>query len=103
MENGDGNGVAVSAAAATAAWNFAPNEALLGLTAFSVRGVLAGVKAGMEAAAGGSGERQVIPMGQGDASTFKCFRTAPVAVDAVAEALRSRELNSYPTCVVFFF
>nr|CAB3490031.1 unnamed protein product [Digitaria exilis] len=102
MENLASNGaVAVSAAAATAtaAWNFTPNEALLGLTAFSVRGVLARVKAGMEAGGGGGGERKVIPMGQGDPSTFKSFQTAPETVDAVAGALRSGEHNSYPTYV----
>ena len=38
MENGG---------AALAAWNFAPNDALLGLTALSVRGVLGRVRAGM--------------------------------------------------------
>lgn len=100
MENGAGNGMAVAAAAAAAApaatWNFAPNEALLGLTALSVRGVLGRVKAGMVA---GGGARPVIPMGHGDPSVFPCFRTAPEAVDAVAGALRSWEHNSYSTCV----
>jgi tyrosine aminotransferase len=101
MENGDDNGVSVAAAAAgaapAAAWNFAPNEVLLGLTALSVRGVLSRVKAGMVAAGGVA--RPVIPMGQGDPSVYPCFRTAPEAVNAVAGALRSGEHNSYPTCV----
>ena len=94
MENGAGNGVAVAAAAA---WNFAPNEALLGLTALSVRGVLGRVKAGM--VADGGGARPVVPMGNGDPSAFPCFPTAPEAVDAVAGALRSGEHNSYATSV----
>ena len=94
MEDGAGSGVAVAAAEA---WNFAPNEALLGLTALSVRGVLGRVKAGM--VADGGGVRPVVPMGHGDPSAFPCFRTAPEAVDAVAGALRSGEHNSYPTSV----
>ncbi|CAL4980761.1 unnamed protein product [Urochloa decumbens] len=103
MENGAGNGVAVAAPAvdSPASWNFTPNEALLGLTALSVRGVLGRVKAGMVVAGGGgvAAARPVIPMGHGDPSVFPCFRTAPEAVDAVAGALRSGEHNSYPTCV----
>ncbi|KAG2558200.1 nicotianamine aminotransferase 1-like [Panicum virgatum] len=95
MEDGAGNGVAVAAAAA--GWNFAPNKALLGLTALSVRGVLNRVKAGM--VADGGGARPVVPMGNGDPSAFPCFRTAPEAVDAVAGALRSGEHNSYATSV----
>ncbi|RCV38521.1 hypothetical protein SETIT_8G149600v2 [Setaria italica] len=95
MENGAGN-------EAAAAWNFAPNDSLLGVTALSVRGVLGSIKAGMvEDSGGGDGERPVIPLGHGDPSAFPCFRTAPEAVDAVAGALRSGEYNSYAnaTCV----
>ena len=94
MEDGAGNGVGVAAAAG---WNFAPNKALLGLTALSVRGVLGRVKAGM--VADGGGVRPVVPMGHGDPSAFPCFRTAPEAVGAVAGALRSGEYNSYAACV----
>ncbi|OEL25529.1 Nicotianamine aminotransferase A [Dichanthelium oligosanthes] len=91
MENGAGNGTA-----AVAAWNFAPNDALLGLTALSVRGTLGRVKAGMVVE---DGAFPVIPLGHGDPSAFPCFRTAPEAVDAVAGALRSGEHNSYATSV----
>ncbi|CAL4984126.1 unnamed protein product [Urochloa decumbens] len=96
MENGGATGNGEEAAAAVAAWNFAPNEGLLGLTALSVRGVLGRVKAGMveDGAA-----RSVIPLGHGDPSAFPCFRTAPEAVDAVAGALRSGDHNSYAACV----
>ena len=97
MEDGAGNGVAVAVAAA--GWNFAPNKALLGLTALSVRGVLNRVKAGMVADGGGARARPVVPMGHGDPSAFPCFRTAPEAVDAVAGALRSGEHNSYASSV----
>jgi len=90
MENGG---------AALAAWNFAPNDALLGLTALSVRGVLGRVKAGMVEGSGAGGARPVVPLGHGDPSAFPCFRTAPEAVDAVAGALRSGEHNSYAACI----
>ncbi|WVZ51252.1 hypothetical protein U9M48_002412 [Paspalum notatum var. saurae] len=95
MENGAGNGAAT---ATVAAWNFAPNDALLSLTGLSVRGVLGRVKAGMVEDAG-AGARPVVPLGHGDPSAFPCFRTAPEAVDAVAGALRSGEHNSYASCV----
>ncbi|CAO2149220.1 unnamed protein product [Urochloa humidicola] len=92
MENGG--------AATASTWNFGPNDALLGLTALSVRGVLTRVKAGMVEDSGGSGgARPVVPLGHGDPSAFPCFRTAPEAVDAVAGALRSGEHNSYASCV----
>ncbi|GJN40472.1 hypothetical protein PR202_gb29687 [Eleusine coracana subsp. coracana] len=90
MENDNGNGQL----AAVAAWNFTPNDALLGLTALSVRGVLGRVKAGMVE----DGSRPVVPMGHGDPSVFPCFRTTSEAVDAVADALRSGEYNSYWYC-----
>ncbi|VAH01673.1 unnamed protein product [Triticum turgidum subsp. durum] len=77
------------------AWNFAPDEALLGLSALSVRSVLGSIKAGMDP----SDDRPVIPLGHGDPSAFPCFRTAPEAVEAVSAALHSGEHNSYPTGV----
>ena len=91
VPNGEG-------AAAVAAWNFAPNDALLGLTALSVRGVLGKVKAGMVEGSD-AGARPVVPLGHGDPSAFPCFRTAPEAVGAVTAALRSGEYNSYAACV----
>nr|CAB3491760.1 unnamed protein product [Digitaria exilis] len=94
MEDGTSDGAA--ATTGVAAWNFAPNEALLGLTGLSVRGVLGKVKAGMVVEDDG---RPVVPLGHGDPSEFPCFRTAPEAVDAVAAALRSGEHNSYSTSV----
>nr|CAB3490020.1 unnamed protein product [Digitaria exilis] len=95
MEDGTGDdGTAV------AAWNFAPNDALLGVTALSVRGVLGKVKAGMAVEDDGGGARRpVVPLGHGDPSAFPCFRTVPEAVDAVAAALRSGDHNSYSTSV----
>jgi tyrosine aminotransferase len=77
------------------AWNFAPSDALLGLSALSVRGVLGRVMSGIDA----NDSRPVIPLGHGDPSAFPCFGTAPEAVDAVAAALRSGQHNSYPIAV----
>ncbi|KQJ88214.1 nicotianamine aminotransferase A [Brachypodium distachyon] len=95
MENGATNGHP-----APTAWNFAPSEALLGLTAMSVRAVLGRVKAGMEEDGPSAADsRPVIPLGHGDPSAFPCFRTAPEAVSAVASALGSGDYNSYATGV----
>ena len=90
MENGG---------AALAAWNFAPNDALLGLTALSVRGVLGRVRPGMVEGSD-AGARPVVPLGHGDPSAFPCFRTAPEAVDAVAGALRSGAYIQCCKCVM---
>lgn len=42
-----------------------------------------------------SDSRAVIPLGHGDPSAFPCFRTAQVAEDAIADALRSAKFNGY--------
>ncbi|KAM3406836.1 hypothetical protein ACQJBY_000723 [Aegilops geniculata] len=89
------NGTMSQLTPAPDAWNFAPDEALLGLSALSVRSVLGSIKAGMDP----SSDRPVIPLGHGDPSAFPCFRTAPEAVEAVSAALHSGEHNSYPTGV----
>ncbi|VAH13726.1 unnamed protein product [Triticum turgidum subsp. durum] len=89
------NGTMSQLTPAPDAWNFAPDEALLGLSALSVRSVLGSIKAGMDPGS----DRPVIPLGHGDPSAFPCFRTAPEAVEAVSAALHSGEHNSYPTGV----
>ncbi|KAL6848494.1 hypothetical protein ACP4OV_021788 [Aristida adscensionis] len=43
------------------------------------------------------GPQPVIPLSQGDPSSSASFRTTPEAVEAVASALRSGELNGYPS------
>ena len=43
--------------------------------------------------------RPVIPLGHGDPSAFSCFRTTPIAEDAIVDALRSRKFNSYAPAV----
>ncbi|KQJ88215.1 nicotianamine aminotransferase A [Brachypodium distachyon] len=82
------------------AWNFAPNEALLRLSALSVRAVLGKVKSGIMADNPTIADsRPVIPLGHGDPSAFPCFSTAPEAVSAVAAALLSGRHNSYSSGV----
>lgn len=43
--------------------------------------------------------RPTVPLGHGDPSSFPCFRTTPIAVDAVVDAVRSAKFNSYVTGV----
>ncbi|KAL6842867.1 hypothetical protein ACP4OV_027180 [Aristida adscensionis] len=98
MEKG---GARDTPAPVAAAWNFAARDDILGLSAFSVRGVLGRVKAGMVDTVKG-GARAVVSLGQGDPSASPCFRTAPEAVDAVAAALRSGKHNCYAPSGVGF-
>ena len=99
MSNGVTNQQAPAPVLVPDAWNFAASDALLGLSALSVRAVLGRVKAGMDQTAA-EGSRAVIPLGHGDHSAFPCFRTASEAVEAVAGALRSGRHNSYPAAGV---
>ncbi|KAL1830429.1 hypothetical protein ACET3Z_000080 [Daucus carota] len=43
--------------------------------------------------------RSVVPLSHGDPSAFPCFRTTPVAQDAIAEAVRSAKFNGYSPTV----
>lgn len=43
-----------------------------------------------------SDERAVIHLGHGDPSPYACFRTTPVAEEALLKALRSTHFNGYP-------
>jgi tyrosine aminotransferase len=81
-------------------WNFKPSSTLLGASSLSVRGVLTHIKGHMET--GVNNPQPVIPLGHGDPSAFPCFSTTPGAVDAVADALRSGNFNSYAPCVGVF-
>ncbi|KAI3739119.1 hypothetical protein L2E82_29512 [Cichorium intybus] len=46
-----------------------------------------------------SDTRPVIPLGHGDPSAFPCFRTSPIAEDAIIDALRSSKFNGYSSTV----
>ncbi|KAI3506799.1 hypothetical protein L1887_21363 [Cichorium endivia] len=46
-----------------------------------------------------SDTRPVIPLGHGDPSAFPCFRTSPIAEDAIIDTLRSSKFNGYSSTV----
>ncbi|KAK3446084.1 hypothetical protein EUGRSUZ_A01840 [Eucalyptus grandis] len=76
-------------------WTFRGNGRLLGASAITVRGVLDRVMENLNR----DDRRAVVPLGQGDPSSFPCFRTAQVAEDAVVDAVRSAEFNCYAPTV----
>ncbi|XP_008783141.1 nicotianamine aminotransferase 1-like [Phoenix dactylifera] len=85
MDNGGGGG------AGGQRWRFGPNEVLASSANVSIRGVLTRVMANIQE----GGPRPVIPLGHGDPSVFPCFRTTPVAEDAIVSAVRSAKYNCY--------
>ncbi|KAI6697324.1 hypothetical protein NL676_017443 [Syzygium grande] len=80
-------------------WTFRGKGGLVAASAITVRGVLSHV---MESLDGDDG-RVVLPLGQGDPSTFLCFRMARIAEDAVVDAVRSAEFNCYTPTPTFCF
>lgn len=85
MENG---GVA-------SCWNFKPNATLEFAANLTIRGVLGTIMANLDH----RDTRPTIPLGHGDPSAFPCFRTTPIAEDAIISAVRSAQYNSYAPCV----
>ncbi|XP_077212481.1 nicotianamine aminotransferase 1-like [Tasmannia lanceolata] len=86
MENGGGG---------KKAWNFKTNVALETAGNLTIRGILNEIMSKLDV----EDKRPVIPLGHGDPSHFPCFRTTPVAEDAVISALRSGKYNSYSSTV----
>ncbi|KAJ9686265.1 hypothetical protein PVL29_015258 [Vitis rotundifolia] len=76
-------------------WGFRGNEELDKAASITIRGVLNKVMSNLNP----QDHRPVIPLGHGDPSAFSCFRTTPVAEDAIVDALRSRKFNSYAPTV----
>ncbi|XP_009759390.1 tyrosine aminotransferase [Nicotiana tabacum] len=76
-------------------WNFKENEKLLAASGVSIRGVLNKLMQNLDP----SDIRPVIPLGHGDPSAFPCFRTTPVAVDAISDSVRSAKFNGYSSTV----
>ncbi|KAI4333934.1 hypothetical protein L6164_018683 [Bauhinia variegata] len=72
-------------------WRFGENEQVLAASKISVRGVLYSLMDCLNK----EDERGSIPLGHGDPSAFPCFRTTPVAEQAVIHALTSARYNSY--------
>ena len=76
-------------------WGFQGNEELDKAASITIRGVLNKVMSNLNP----QDHRPVIPLGHGDPSAFSCFRTTPIAEDAIVDALRSRKFNSYAPAV----
>ncbi|KAK6919106.1 Aminotransferase, class I/classII, partial [Dillenia turbinata] len=85
MENGD------------AKWRFRGNKQLRSDSAMNV--TIRSVRQEIMSRLNPQDERPVIPMAQGDPSYFSCFRTAPVAEDAIVESVRSAKFNCYSPIV----
>ncbi|XP_057473166.1 nicotianamine aminotransferase 1-like [Actinidia eriantha] len=85
MENGS----------STARWCFRGNEAMTTESVSTIRGVLTEIYRNINEA----NPRPIIPLGHGDPSAFPCFRTTPIAEDAVADAVRSAKFNGYASTV----
>ncbi|CAN4104997.1 unnamed protein product [Withania somnifera] len=80
---------------ATRRWNFKENEKLVSASDLTVRGVLNKLRSCVDPV----DTRPVIPLGHGDPSAFPCFRTAPIAEDAISNAVRSAKFNGYSSTV----
>ncbi|CAK7322722.1 unnamed protein product [Dovyalis caffra] len=76
-------------------WGFQANKSLSTSSAITVRGVLNLLLDKLNK----EDRRQVIPLAHGDPSAFPCFRTTPVADEAVADAVRSAKYNHYAPTV----
>lgn len=72
-------------------WGFQGNQKLNKAATFTIREVLRTVQSNLTE----EEKRPVITLGQGDPSAFPCFRTTPVAEDAIADAVRSAKFNCY--------
>ncbi|KAM3301868.1 tyrosine aminotransferase isoform X2 [Capsicum chacoense] len=80
---------------ATRGWNFKQNKKLVSASGLTVRSVLNKLMSCIDPA----DTRPVIPLGHGDPSSFPCFRTTPIAEDAISDALHSATFNGYPSTV----
>ncbi|KAH0651137.1 hypothetical protein KY284_031049 [Solanum tuberosum] len=79
----------------TTKWNFKENEKLVTALGLTVRSVLNNLTSCIDPA----DTRFVISLGHGDPSAFPCFRTTPIAEDAIADAVRSSKFNGYSSNV----
>lgn len=72
-------------------WGFRRNHNLNFNTDITIRGIILKLMSNINK----DDEREIIPLGHGDPSYFACFRTTPVAQDAVSDAIRSNKFNCY--------
>ncbi|PIA35161.1 hypothetical protein AQUCO_03600068v1 [Aquilegia coerulea] len=86
MENGGGE----------IKWRFGgENEKITKAGKITIRGILDILKCSLDS----NDDRTVIPLGHGDPSAFPSFRTSEVAEDAIVDAVRSANFNSYSPTV----
>lgn len=76
-------------------WRFTANEKLSFSSATSVRRIVGLLMDSLIP----DDPRPVIPLGRGDPSDFSCFRTTPVAEDAIVDSVRSAKFNGYSSAV----
>ncbi|KAI3515473.1 hypothetical protein L1887_14369 [Cichorium endivia] len=76
-------------------WGFQGNPELHAAAEITIRGVLTMLRSKLNQ----SDTRPVIPLGHGDPSAFPCFRTSPIAEDAIIDAVRSAKFNGYSSTV----
>ncbi|KAK4714386.1 hypothetical protein R3W88_020293 [Solanum pinnatisectum] len=76
-------------------WNFKETEKLVSASNPTIRSVLDKLTSCLDTA----DTRPVIPLGHGDPSAFPCFRTTPIAEDAIADAVHSAKFNCYSPTV----
>ncbi|XP_054811697.1 S-alkyl-thiohydroximate lyase SUR1-like [Prosopis cineraria] len=74
-------------------WRFQANQDLIEASSRSVRKIVVTLMESL----GKEDTRPAIPLGHGDPSVFPYFRTTVVAEDAVVDAIRSGNYNSYCT------
>ncbi|XP_030516345.1 probable aminotransferase TAT2 [Rhodamnia argentea] len=72
-------------------WKFQGDEELTAASAITIRGILYQLMDNLNK----DDDRVVVPLGHGDPSHFPCFRTTPVAEDAIVDAIRSAKFNCY--------
>ncbi|KAJ6683374.1 hypothetical protein OIU85_007095 [Salix viminalis] len=76
-------------------WGFRANKSLGSSSSITVRGVLNLLVGSLNK----EDTREVVPLAHGDPSAFPCFRTTPVADEAVVDAVRSAKYNHYSPTV----
>lgn len=77
-------------------WCFKGKNELKSASDITIRGVLNML---MDDALDAGDERPTVILGVGDPSAYPCFRTTPVAEDAIIDALRSAKFNGYAPTV----
>ncbi|THG19349.1 hypothetical protein TEA_028602 [Camellia sinensis var. sinensis] len=72
-------------------WRFKGSEELIKASAFTIKGVVSMLSKNLSE----DDNRPVIRLGHGDPSASRCFLTTPIAEDAIVEAVRPAQFNSY--------